>query len=117
MHVSAFPNGKRPIIKAKPYNSPAKIIEGAFARLEAILAGVPGWIRGDRMKRKAQSVGRPAASFPGTAHELRARIMEAIDIFNATPLDNARDKAIHGRSPDDLFRATVDAGCSNSTTC
>ena len=109
MAVSGWPEKARPIVKAMPYNGPAKgSIESAFRTLELHFAAIPGWIGGDRMKKKTHSVGRPAIPFSGTASEMRDRILEAVEIFNAAP--QTKHGALKGRSPDAAFEEARNAG-------
>ena len=59
MTVSGWPEKARPIVKAMPYNGAAKgSIESAFRTLELSFAAIPGWIGGDRMKKKTHSEGK-----------------------------------------------------------
>jgi len=59
MTVSGWPEKARPIVKAMPYNGAAKgSIESAFRTLELSFAAIPGWIGGDRMKKKTYSEGK-----------------------------------------------------------
>ncbi|MFW6027282.1 MAG: hypothetical protein ACOC91_00595, partial [bacterium] len=99
-------DGQRALIKALPYNAPAKKIESTFAVLERFhLSMVPGWIGGDRMARKTHNVGKAPVPFKGTPKELWDAVQQAIAHYNATP-----QKGLGGRSPDEAWADHVAAG-------
>lgn len=55
------------IIKSLPYNAPAKIVEGLFGILErGPLAMLPGWVGGDRMRKKLTMLERSLCRSPAT---------------------------------------------------
>ncbi len=97
-----------PITKAQPYNSAAKgAIEGAFAILERkYFAKIPGWIGGERTRKKTANVGKPPAPFPHSQAELFDAILQAVALYNDTP----RGGRLGGLSPNDKFRQFVEAG-------
>ncbi|WP_222869446.1 hypothetical protein [Roseobacter fucihabitans] len=69
---------ERGVIKAKPYNGPAKgLIEGAFGSIERqFIKHLPGYIGGDRTNKKTQSVGKPPAPYSGTYGDLLTQLEE-----------------------------------------
>lgn len=88
----------RRIVKALPYNAPAKPIEPWFARLEDAMRDLPGHIGGDRMKKKTHNVGREPKPFPGTQAELWQEIRLRCDYVNNTPM-----QVLGGRTPAQVF--------------
>ena len=93
------------IIRAKPYNAPAKVIEGVFGVLERVyFSGLPGYIGGDRMKSKVANVGRAPEPFPGTLTDLDRAVQAMIAVYNTER--HRRDD----RSPADLYHDAVTAG-------
>lgn len=93
------------VIRSLPYNARAKKIEPIFAALLRFVAEIPGFIGSDRMRKKTQSVGRPAQPFPGSLEELVGAVQDAVAHYNATP-----QKGLGDRSPDRAWQAEVDAG-------
>ena len=73
------------IVRAKPYNAPAKPIEGAFSALGKVLAMVPGYIGGDRMNKLLSKVGRQPDPFPGDREAFDRVFGDAIETFHNTP--------------------------------
>lgn len=96
------------IVRARPYNAPAKPIEGVFANLEKnYFSSLPGWIGGDRMAQKTANVGKAPIPYPGTARDFGDDIRAAIHLYHAQP---QRGRALNGRSPRDALAAAIDAG-------
>lgn len=96
------------LIRARAYNAAAKPIEGIFAVIErSYLSAIPGWIGGDRMRKKSANVGREPAPFPGTFAQLTTLIQSQIAIYQAMP---QRRGFLAGRSPDAAFGDFVAAG-------
>lgn len=100
--------GGSPVTRAQPYNAAAKgVLEGAFANLEQrFLSMVPGWVGGDRMRKKTAHLGKPPAPFPGSPAALAETIRDAVAAYNAT---EQRGRLV-GRSPDQVFAAHVEDG-------
>jgi len=94
------------IVKAQPYNAPAKPIEGLFAVLEQqVFAMMPGWIGGNRMVKKTANVGKAPVPFPGSEAKLTDAIATAMEYFATKP-----QSALNGRSPRDAFADAVTDG-------
>ena len=75
-----------PIHRARPYNAPAKPIEGLFSVLEStVFSMIPGWVGGDRMRKKTQNVGKEPAAFPGSEADLFKAISTAIAYYHRKP--------------------------------
>lgn len=83
------------VTRAKPYNAPAKQIEGIFAALEKCLTVIPGWIGGDRMKKRTHRVGAAPKPYPGTWQAFEADFAEALSFYRNTP----QRGSLRGRSP------------------
>jgi hypothetical protein len=95
------------IVRALPYNASAKPIEGIFAILERNhFSRVPGWIGGDRMRKKSANVGQEPDPFPGTADECRALILSALDYYHNTP----QRGSLNGRAPNGALADAIAAG-------
>lgn len=97
----------RPIIYSKPYNASAKTIENAFKRLDLYLfSTLPGYVGGDRMNKKTQTVGKPPAPYPGSWEDFCATLRGLLIAFNARPVSGQWG----GRSADDWVREKQAAG-------
>jgi len=97
----------RSIIYSKPYNASAKTIENAFKRLDLYLfSTLPGYVGGDRMNKKTQTVGRPPEPYPGSWEDFCATLRGLLIAFNARPVGGQWD----GRSADDWTREKQAAG-------
>lgn len=95
------------VVKAQPYNAPAKPIEGAFAVLEGgPLALIEGWVGGNRMKAKTKNVGREPTPFSGSEDEFRAQLATALDWYHT----NAQTGSLKGKSPRETFAEAVNKG-------
>ncbi len=95
------------ITRAQPYNAAAKPIEGIFAVLERnYFQAIPGWIAGDRMKKKTSSVGGKVEPFPGSFGDFRTIINMQLALYHRMP----QRGTLKGRSPDQVYAAAVSAG-------
>ena len=95
------------IVKSLPYNAPAKSIEGAFATLEGgVLSMFPGWIGGNRMRKKTANVGKEPAPYPHDEDAFRRSLGVALDWYDT----HAQGGFLNGRSPREAFAAFVHAG-------
>lgn len=97
----------REIIRARPYNAPAKPIEGLFGLLEQrVFAMIPGWVGGNRMKKKTHNVGREPLPYPGSWEEFQQATEEALTFYHQTP----QQGSLHGQSPQQVFEAALARG-------
>ncbi len=95
------------IVRALPYNASAKPIEGIFAVLERNhFSRVPGWIGGDRMRKKSANVGQEPEPFDGSPDECRALILSALDYYHNMP----QRGSLNGRSPNGALADAIAAG-------
>lgn len=96
-----------PIIRARPYNAPAKAIEGIFRVLSyTYFRTLPGWAGGDRMNKKTATVGKPTEPFPGTIAELRTAISHCLSLYELSQ----QSGTLKGRSPRQSYAAAIEAG-------
>lgn len=97
------------IVRALPYNAAAKPIESVFKALEQRhFRFIPGWIGGDRMRKKSGNVGREPTPFAGTVDELRDALHAALAFYHAMPSD--KRSALKGLSPNAAFERAVSDG-------
>ena len=95
------------IIKALPYNAPAKAVEGVFATLEgSVFSMFPGWIGGNRMKKKTANVGKEPAPYPGDEAAFRRSLGTALDWYDTHP----QEGFLGGLSPREAFATFVKEG-------
>lgn len=96
------------IIRALPYNASAKPIERWFGDFEQrYLSSLPGWIGGDRMKKKQEAVGRTVAPF-GTFEEFVPVFYGLLRTYEH--IRQGRDSGLKGRSPAEAFKSHVEKG-------
>lgn len=98
---------KSRVIKALPYNASAKPIERWFGDFEKrYLSTLPGWIGGDRMKKKQAAVGRTVAPF-GAFEDFIPAFYGMLQAYEHMP--QGRASALKGLSPAAAFRRHVEA--------
>ncbi|MEE1656481.1 Mu transposase C-terminal domain-containing protein [Microvirga sp. CF3062] len=103
---------KSPIQRARPYNAPAKSIEGFFGVFErTVLSAMPGYIGGNRMRKRTANVGRSVAPFPGTFEDFCERAQGLLQYYNTQP----QHGELKGHSPLEMFRRAADAGWERIT--
>lgn len=96
------------IVKALPYNASAKPIERWFGDFEKrYLSALPGWIGGDRMKKKQEAIGRTVAPF-GAFEEFVPTFYGMLRAYEHTR--QGKGSALKGQSPASAFKSHVDAG-------
>jgi hypothetical protein len=95
------------IVRAKPYNAPAKVIEGIFKVLEyTYFRSIPGWAGGDRTNKKTAKVGHATEPFPGSIDELRLLIGHFLAAYETT----AQRGALNNRSPRKVYECALADG-------
>lgn len=100
-------NEQRQVIRANPYNAPAKPIEGLFSVIEGtVLRMMPGWTGGDRMRAKTHNVGKAPEPYPGTWEQFHADFETALAFYHQTP----QGGTMAGSSPLDAYRTQIEAG-------
>lgn len=101
------PSKPRSIVRSLPYNAQAKPIEGLFAVLErGPLARIPGWVGGDRMRKKTHNVGKAPAPYPGTWEQFHRDFETALQWYHTNP----QSKTLGGRSPFEAYMGFIDDG-------
>ena len=93
--------------RARPYNPQGKVIEGLFSNLERVaFAQLPGWIGGDRMRKKTANQGRAPQPYPGDEAQLRKALDTALAYYHAKP----QAGHLANVSPNDRFAKFVGEG-------
>ncbi|MFA6313780.1 MAG: hypothetical protein WCV99_10735 [Sterolibacterium sp.] len=94
-------------IRARPYNARAKVIEAFFAWLNKFMALIPGYIGGERMRKKTHNVGKKPKPFPGTFEQLRdGAFAEAVAFYR----NDSQGGSMNGKSVNDLKREAYASG-------
>lgn len=105
--TAATEQAHRATVRAKPYNAQAKAIEGVFSALEKFIALIPGYIGGNRMKKKTHNIGKQPAPFPGSFEDFeQGAFAEAVAFYRNEP----QRGTMGGKSPNERKRAALDAG-------
>lgn len=105
--VELLTEDSREVIRARPYNAPAKPIEGLFGLLEQrVFAMIPGWVGGNRMKKKTHNVGREPLPYPGSWDDFQQAMEEALTFYHQTP----QQGSLRGRSPQQAYEAAIAQG-------
>lgn len=94
----------RALIRARPYNAPAKQIEGVFGILErGYFSLMPGWIGGDRMKKRTHKIGEAPRAHQGDVAEFERDLNTCLELYRNTP-------QVDGSSPYDKRRRFIADG-------
>ena len=93
------------IARAQPHNAPAKSIEPGFARFQKVESTMPGFIGGDRMKKKTANVGRAPETYPGSQDDFRKDIQLRLDYLETSPLE-----CFGNRTPREIYTEACEAG-------
>lgn len=98
---------ERSVTRAKPNNPQGKAPkEGLFGVLErTIFCMIPGWIGGDRMRKKTHKVGKQPRAFDGTWEDFLAAMDRSSRFYHVL-----RQK--DGKSPNERYQAAREAGFS-----
>lgn len=105
--AQALTNVARQVVRARPYNAPAKAIEGLFAVMEQQhFALLPGWVGGQRMSKKTQNVGQAPKPFPGTWDQFH----EAVDVALADYHGKPQHGFLGGKSPRETLQVHINNG-------
>ena len=100
------------IIRARPYNAAAKVIEGIFGTLEQhYFRTIEGWAGGDRTNKKTAKVGHPTEPFSGSFDDF-CRIVGA----HLVAYENSPQRGgLKGHSPARAYRAAIESGWQRIT--
>jgi len=94
----------RALIRARPYNAPAKQIEGVFGILErGYFSLMPGWIGGDRMNKRLHKIGEAPRAHQGDTTEFARDLNTCLELYRNTPQAD-------GSSPYDKRRKFINEG-------
>lgn len=95
----------RAVVRATPHNPQGKAAkEGVFGVLErTAFSFIPGWIGGDRMKKKTHKVGQAPRAFNGTWEQFQDAFGKAMDYYHARQQGD-------GSSPNGKFDRHIKAG-------
>ncbi|MBC7953148.1 MAG: Mu transposase C-terminal domain-containing protein [Rhodospirillaceae bacterium] len=105
--VAAVRKGAGAVIRARPYNAPAKPVEGQFSNLEAnYLSMMDGWIGGNRMNSKTKNVGKKPEPFDGTWAEFHENVATLLAYYHTTPQRGWLD----GKTPNEALVAAIASG-------
>jgi hypothetical protein len=94
------------VVRATPYNAPAKPIEGAFSVLNKVLSMVDGYVGGDRTNKLKKKVGGKAHTFAGSFDDFHSTIAEAVTTYHKLP----QKGQLLNKSPVEVFNQKVEAG-------
>lgn len=95
----------RAVVRATPHNPQGKAAkEGVFGVLErTAFSFIPGWIGGDRMKKKTHKVGQAPRAFNGSWEQFQDAFGKAMDYYHARQQGD-------GSSPNGKFDRHIKAG-------
>ena len=95
----------RAVVRATPHNPQGKAAkEGVFGVLErTVFSFIPGWIGGDRMKKKTHKVGQAPRAFNGGWEQFQDAFGKAMDYYHARQQGD-------GSSPNQKFNRYVQGG-------
>ena len=99
-------NDFRRVIRAQPYNSAAKPIEGIFSALQHIYRLHDRWLGGDRQRKKSANLGNKVLSVSGGFDELHEWVENAIKPYHQKPQFGQLD----GLSPYATLHQHIDQG-------
>jgi len=94
------------VTRAKPYNAPAKQIEGIFAALEKCFAVIPGWIGGNRMQKRTHRVGAAPKPYPGDWADFESDFAATLTLYR----NSEQRGSLKGHSPHQAWSAFIAAG-------
>lgn len=96
------------VSRARPYNAPAKQIEGVFRQLERIARPFPGHVGGDRMKQTVSQVGRAPDAFTGDLAAFEKMMLNIVATYNS--MAQGVRTQLKGLSPNQAYENAIKAG-------
>ncbi|NOU49956.1 hypothetical protein HG263_05315 [Pseudoalteromonas sp. JBTF-M23] len=93
------------ILRSRPYNAPAKAIEGLFSVIEQYFGDITGYVGGNRQDQKKQNVGKEPVAFPGTMDDFHAQCDIALERYH-----KRAQSALGDRSPNQKYADFVSKG-------
>ena len=97
---------RKEIVRARPYNAPAKPIEGIFSTLNVVLSMLPGYVGGNRLAKKSANLGKAPESFPGSPENFLDAFAIALNHYHNKP----QAGSLKNRSPRAAYQAAIEAG-------
>jgi hypothetical protein len=94
------------VIRAMPYNAPAKPIEGAFSVFNKLLSMMPGYVGGDRTNKLTKKKGKEPHTFKGSFDEFHSMVATGLATYHKLP----QRGQLQGKSPVHVFNAFVESG-------
>jgi hypothetical protein len=95
------------VLRAAPYEAQTKPIEGMFSLLERkYFAMLPGYVGGDRMRKKTQNIGQEPEPFPGSWEDFHGAIDTLLATYHATP----QHGSLGGLSPNGILQNFIESG-------
>jgi hypothetical protein len=95
------------VIRAKPYNASAKVVEGFFRQMnQQYFRHIPGWIDDNRMNPKRRELGKPMPPYENGFDEFCKLVFQLLNTYEQLPQQGASA----GKSPKLAFEAHVKAG-------
>ncbi|MCY1668605.1 hypothetical protein [Rhizobium sp. SL86] len=106
--VTAFNSEDRArVIRAKPYNASAKVVEGFFRQMnQQYFRHIPGWIDDNRMNPKRRELGKPMPPFEDGFDAFCETVFGLLSAYERLP----QGGALGGKSPEQAFAAHVKDG-------
>ncbi|MCG7551330.1 Mu transposase C-terminal domain-containing protein [Pseudoalteromonas sp. Of7M-16] len=93
------------ILRSRPYNAPAKAIEGLFSVVEQYLGSIEGYVGGDRQDQKKQNVGKEPKAFSGSMDDFHAQCDIALERYH-----KRAQSALDDRSPNQKYADFISKG-------
>ena len=95
------------VIRAKPYNASAKVIEGYFRQMnQQYFRHIPGWIDDNRMNPKRRELGKPMPPFADGFEAFCKLVFSLFSSYEHIP----QKGALEGKSPAQAFAKFVGEG-------
>jgi hypothetical protein len=94
------------VTRARPHNAAAKAIEGMFAALSKFTAAIPGYVGGDRMKKRTHKQGEAPKPYPGTLDDYKHDYAECVAFYR----NEKQGGTMEDKSPNERKREFFDAG-------
>lgn len=95
------------VIRAKPYNASAKVVEGFFRQMnQQYFRHIPGWIDDNRMNPKRRELGKPMPPYEAGFDEFCKLVFQLLKTYECLP----QDGALAGKSPSQAFEGHVKSG-------
>lgn len=100
------------VYRSRAYNPQSKVIETLFATLErSVFAQFPGYIGGNRMKKKTENQGKAPKPYPGDFAAYQADLSTGLAYYHHKP----QQGHLKGLSPNARFQEFIDAGWQSIT--